>query len=891
MRSNAPKKETNQTLKWHALSWREAAVALDSSRQGLSTDKVKEKQAHYGPNSFTEAPPPNLLVRLFSQFKSSITIVLLVAVLITVSLGEFVDAAVIAFALLIAVVIGVVQEGRASRSFKKLSDSQQREAIVWRDGKKQQIDVSGLVPGDAVELEAGMYVPADLRLIETKNLAINEAALTGESLAVDKSAEPVATETPFAARTPIASMGTYVATGYGLGVVVAIGDATTVGELAQDVQSVSEVKTPLQEEMDEISRLVLYIVISIITVIFAVGLFQGHELHEMLLTAIAVAVASVPEGLPAAVTIVLAVGMEALLKRGGLVRNLLAAETLGSTTYILTDKTGTLTKASMAATGLILTDKDDTLGIDGWGDNPVAKFLFEVSLCAGNAFTDRGKSSPLVRGDPVEVAILKAAGQLGIKESEGSWRAERTDYLAFTSENRFAAGLTSEADAQGGTLCVNGAPETLLDSAAKVHTTDGVRLINKADKDRILAAIKSETETGKRLVAVGYKPMPGQTIPKETKDLLTGLILIGVLVFNDPVRSGVPDAIKEVKAAGAEVLLVTGDNPATALSIAREVGIAKATDEVMTGSEMETITDTELEARLKKTTVFARTLPKQKMRLAKILQQRGEIVAMTGDGINDAPTLQRANIGIAIGSGTEVAKEASDLVLINNTFATIRVAIEEGRRIISNLRKIIGYLLSTSLSEVVLIATALFTGAAAPLLPVQILWANIIEEGMMSVAFAFEKGEKGAMKRKPKDIHMEGIFSRETKLFTLFVVFVLSSLLIVLYFYYRLQGLPIEELRSIMFVAVSMDSLFMAFAFRSLSVPIWRINIKDNVFFIISFLISLLLLVLVLLVPFLQSLMSYTPLGINTLLVIVGFSAVSLLTVEVAKQIFFVRQS
>ncbi len=889
VQSKAVKEKPNPAYNWHACSWREAITILGSTQEGLKTAVVKERQARYGPNSFTEVPLPTTIERFLTQLKSPVAIVLSLAVLITVSLGEWVDAAVIAFALLIAVVIGVIQEGRASRSFQKLSAAQQREAIVWRDHRKQQLNAAELILGDVVELQAGTLVPADLRLIETKNLSINEATLTGEWLPVNKSTEPVPAETPFAARTPIASMGTHVATGYGLGIVVAIGDDTAVGELAKDVQAVVEVETPLQQEMAQISRVVLYIAVAIIVIIFVVGLSQGQMLQDMLLVSIAVAVASIPEGLPAAVTIILAVGMEALLKRGGLVRNLLAAETLGSTTYILTDKTGTLTKASMAVTGVIHSDSGGTASAATWERDTVTRLMFEIGLCASDAFTDCGKNRSVVRGDPVEVAILKAAEGLGVEETESSWRSQRIDYQAFTSENRYAAGLLSNPG-DGTLLCVNGAPETLLEAATKIHSKTGVRKLSDADKERLTADILTETKTGKRLVAVGYKPFLHRSIADSSEEVLPGLIFAGVLVFHDPVRKGVATAIKGVREAGAKVVLVTGDNPETALSIAREVGIADVESRVLTGIKMESMTDDELGEALGEVVVFARVLPKQKMRLVQILQCRGEIVAMTGDGINDAPALRRANIGVAIGSGTEVAKEASDLVLINDTFATIHAAIEEGRRIIYNLRKIIGYLLSTSLSEVVLVAVALFTGAAAPLLPVQILWANIIEEGLMSVAFAFEKGERGAMKRKPKDIHKEGILSRDMICFTAFVIFILSALLLILYFYYRQLGLPLEELRSVMFIAISMDSLFIAFAFRSLAVPIWRINLKDNLFFIGSFMVSLVLLLLVLSVPFFQSLMSYSPLPLKTLAIVIGFSATSLLTVEVAKQIFFIRK-
>ncbi len=892
-RSKPPlKAEHTPTYQWHAHAPDEVLTVLNSTTDGLSRPEVEKRYAQHGHNIFTEIPEPAWWQRVLAQIKSPMALVLLIAALITVGLEEYVDALVISFALCIALVIGIVQEGRASRAFKTLAESQEHVAVVWRNGHKQQIDASAVVPGDVIELQAGMQVPADARLITAKKLTVNEAPLTGEWLAVKKQSEAVAVGTPLPEQASMVWMGTYIGEGYGVAVVVATGDNTVVGALAQDVQDVEEVETPLQLEMKRVSQIILYVIGVIIAIIFVVGVVQGQTLEDMLLMSIAVAVASIPEGLPAAVTIILAVGMESLLKRGGLVRNLLAAETLGSTTFVLTDKTGTLTEATMAVTDFIHIeaehDAHDTKRDDDWAKDPVAYTMLQVGLCAADSFVDQGnEEDEIYRGDPVEVAILEAALEAGISETGDSFRGQRKDYLSFTSENRFAAGLTPDSDTNEWKLCVNGAPEVLLDAATEIVTPRGVRAMTTEDKTALLAAIESHTTAGERLVATGYKLVSYSDIPEETDGLIEQLVFTGIFVFHDPVRKGVKSAIAGVQSAGAQVLLVTGDNRETALSVASQVGITGADSLALTGAELEQMSDDELLVALESVPVYARVLPKQKLRIATLLQQRGEIVAMTGDGINDAPALQRANIGVAVGSGTEVAKEAADLVLVNDTFATIHAAIEEGRRIIANLRKIIGYLLSTSLSEVVLISAALIVGAPAPILPAQILWANIIEEGLMSVAFAFEPGEKDAMQRKPQDIHEEGIFSRQMMYFTGFVIVVLSSLSLALYFYFKSIGTPLAELRSIMFIAISMDSLFIAFAFRSLGVPVWRIPLRTNLFFLGSFSVSLLLLVVVLSVPFFQLLLSYTPLPGAILGVIVGFSVISLLVVEVAKVIFF----
>jgi len=759
-----------------------------------------------------------------------------------------------------------------------------------RSGKKMEILASELVPGDVVVLQAGSQVPADVRLIYAKQLEVNEASLTGEWIAVKKNTDAVAVGTPFADQTPMAWMGTFVSQGHGRGVVVATGDNTAVGVLAQSVRDVEDIDTPLQGGMRHISNVMVSIIGVLVVFIFIVGIFHQQTLNDMLLMSIAIAVASVPEGLPAAVTIILAVGMEALLKRGGLVRNLLAAETLGSTTYVLTDKTGTLTQAVMSVTDALLED-GQLVSSDEFADFAHVRTLFDVSLTAADAYTEEKLGTSIVHGDSVEVAVLEAAASIAISEFEGSLRSQRIDYLAFTSEQRFAAGLSEEKDDHF-VLCVNGAPDYILKKATSVLKEDGKEeVLHDEARLNMALSIKKFTLEGKRLIAVGYKRVGYDDIPETEKTLLDDLVLCGVLVIDDPIRKGVSKAIAGVQSAGARVVLITGDNPQTALSIAQEVGITGEDGIALTGDDLATLSDEELLIALQEISVFARILPKQKMRIASVLQQKGEIVAMTGDGINDAPALRRANIGIAIGSGTEVAKEASDLVLVDDSFATIYAAIEEGRRITSNLRKIVGYLLSTSLTEVVLIATALILGGAVPILPAQILWANIIEEGLMSVAFAFEKGDKNAMKRKPQDIHEEGLLSAQMLWFTVFVATVLGLIIATLYLYVRMLGLPIEQLRSVMFLAVAVDSLFISFAFRSLTVPVWRIPLHTNLFFNGSFLLSVALFAVALIVPFFQYLLSYTPLPWHLIALALVASAASLLTVELGKLLFFEKQS
>lgn len=889
-------KEAQKKEPWHTKEASEVLKSFDTQDAGLSSTEAKARIQQYGENVFTEAHRENFFERLFRQCKSPLVIVLLIAGVVTFLLHEFVDTAVILFALCIAIVVGMIQEGRASRAFERLAKSQLHIATVIRDGGRHEIRAEEVVPGDIVLLQSGMQVPADLRLIEAKKLAINEATLTGEWAAVDKNIGAVPTGTPLAEQSNMAWKGTFVADGHGIGVAIATGDQTEVGKLAEELGSIREETTPLQHEMKRISRTMFTIIVVLVVLIFAIGIIRGEDLESMLIMSIAIAVASVPEGLPAAVTIILAVGMEALLRKGGLVRSLLAAETLGSTTYILTDKTGTLTEGRMALSGVVTAheEKEYTPTDPNWNENTIVRTTLNTAMCASDAYVEEerteegGKETYIVRGEPMERAILEAGLGVGITLQGESFRAQRVDYLSFTSENRFAAGLAR--DKRTYRMCVNGAPEYILEASTHVFSERTTKM-SVARRKFFLEEIDRFTKQGKRIIAVAYRTGSNAELPEDPKDIMERLIFMGLLVFDDPVRTDVHASIEEVQRAGAEIRLVTGDNAETALSVARSVGIADAHDTTaLTGSDIHDLTDEELRQTLNKVYVFARVLPREKLRLARVLQEQGEVVAMTGDGINDAPALQKANIGIALGSSTEVAKEASELVLVNDTFTTIRFAIAEGRRIIDNLQKIVGYLLSTSLTEATLIGCALLVGAPLPILPVQILWANMIEEGLMSVAFAFEPGDKNAMREHPHDIRKEGILSRELLIFIGLVVLILGILVLALYAFLLYLELPIEEVRSVMFLAIAIDSLFIAFSFRSLKTPIWKIPFSTNKFFLASFAVSSFFLGIVLTVPFFQRLLSYEPIPLFDIMLIVVYGFLSMIVIEAAKWFFFERK-
>ncbi len=887
--NTAGQKPATKTYLWHAHSRSEVSNVLGTGNEGLSHEESKKRRRLFGQNKITEAVEPSIFSYVIKEISGPLTLVLLAASLVTVGLGEFVDAVVILVALLLAVVIGVLQNKRSAHTFYELSRATKHVATVFHEGQRHEVDASELVPGDVVEIQGGAYIPADVRLIECKNFAVNESSLTGEWQAVLKNTEPLSVGTPLVDRLNMAYTGSLVTDGYARGVVVATGDDTVLGQMNLELSAIEEIETPLQTEMKSLSRVLFGLILFLVLVVFAFGVVSGEAAGDMLLIAIAIAVASIPEGLPAAVTIVLSITMQELHKKGGLVRNLLAAETLGSTTYILTDKTGTLTEGRMSLVGIIGSGGEN-FDQKTWHKDTYAKTVLESSLMAIGAYEEDEAKKFALRGDPMEQAILKAAIDSGVATHGFDNEKLRADYLAFSPVNKVALGLVcGEKSSQ---IYINGVPEYLLEEANRILVDGEIKKINQATKEKMLATINRYAEEGKRLIGISFV----NTFDKElgtsegwVNEIVHHSILLGFLVFDDPLREGVVEAIGEVKNAGVKVMLLTGDISSTALFVARKVGIAGSYESALVGTDIEEMSDKELLAAFENIHTFARVLPHQKMRIAELLQSRGEVVAMTGDGVNDSLALKRANIGVSLGSGTEVAKEASDLVLLKDSFVVIKEAIEEGRRVVANLRKVVGYLLSTSLSEVVLIITALLLGAHTPILPVQILFANLIEEGLMSVAFAFEPAEKGLMKQRPQDVYEEGILSGAMSWFVFFVVMVLSSLIVLLYLLVRAEGLSLEELRSVMFVAISIDSLFIAFAFRSLTTPVWQQSFKSNLMFAGSFLLSFGLLASAMSVPFIGAFLSYEPISLKNIALTAAFGLLSLLVIEFGKWLFLRR--
>jgi Ca2+-transporting ATPase len=698
-------------------------------------------------------------------------------------------------------------------------------------------------------------------------------------------------------------MGTLVVTGTGKALVVTTGRHTRLGTIAESLNEHIDESTPLQKNIHHLAKFLMYAIFAILAAILVLGLLRGYELFDLVLIAIAIAVAAMPEGLPAAVTVILAIGMESILKKGGLVRNLLAAETLGETTVILTDKTGTLTKAQMQVGEIITLSSllgthmevnlehasqhktrfsTHTDGID----------VLKMSILASDAFIENegeALSDWVVRGRPVEKAIITAGLEIGASQKELLEEFPRVDYLPFDASRRFAGSLHAFARKKSKRLYITGAPEYLLEHVASVYVNGKVERLTKEKLSRLVQAHHDLSAKGMRLIGVGYKDITAIKLVESEVQTMGDFVFGGFIALHDPLRADVPGAIAEVQHAGVHVIMATGDNAETALAIAREAGIIQGDEKAILGHDTERMSDEELSAALKEYRVFARVLPEHKLRIARLLRVQGEVVAMTGDGVNDAPALRNADIGLALGSGTEVAKDASDIILLQDSFSVITAAIEEGRRIRDNLKKIIAYLLSTSFSEIIVVSIALILGKPLPLLPSQILWTKIVEEGFMNFSFAFEPLEEGATKRDPRNNAAKEIVSKHLKRLVACIAISTGVFLTCLYLLLLHLDVPTDTLRTLMFIAVSIDSISFAFSMKNLHRPLWRISLFSNKYLLGALTLSISALLLALTLPVLQNLLALTPPTYITLCAVIIFALFNMSAVEVSKYIVFGR--
>jgi Ca2+-transporting ATPase len=817
---NASPDETSPA--WHTLPVDAVMSHLRSAPQGLAEAEVEGRFARYGPNELQAAGRVSPWAILLQQFKNVLIIILLIATGISAFLGQGVETIAIAVIVLFAVVLGFIQEYRAERAIEALRQMAAPTVTVIRDGQEVEIPARELVPGDLILLHAGDKMAADARLVESINLEVDEAALTGESVPLAKNTAALRGEDmALGDRDNMVFGGTIATYGRGRAVVVATGMATQFGRIAQMLQSVETGRTPLQQNLDKVGRVLGQAAVAVVVAVVAVGVLRDQPLLEMFIFGIALAVAAVPEALPAVVTISLAIGVQRMVKRNALVRRLPAVETLGSTSVICSDKTGTLTKDEMTARKLHTADRTTT--ISGSGYDPEGEFSLSGSVvepsreemdlllaaalaCDAHVVRDDMQDSWHVKGDPTEGAIIVAAAKAGMRKGDLDLEFPRVGEIPFTSETKRMTTLHSVGDAQ--VAYAKGAPETILDSCSRQQTSQGEVALGDAEREAILEAVRQMAGEALRVLGVANKA--DATLGDAERDM-TFLGLVGMI---DPPRPEARAAVEQCERAGIRVVMITGDHPITARAVAGELGLLRA-GHAVTGAELEEMNDEELERSVENIEVYARVSPAHKLRVVTALQERGQIVAMTGDGVNDAPALKKADIGVAMGiTGTDVSKEAAAMTLIDDNFASIVAAVEEGRGIFENIKKYLMYLLSGNIGEIGLIAGAVLAGLPLPLTAVQILYVNLATDGLPALALSVDPPDDDLMERAPRDART-GIFTR--RVVSLMIVGGLWSTAANLgLFIWALQsGRSVVHAMTMTFVSLVLIQFFKAFNFRS----------------------------------------------------------------------------
>ncbi|MCA9772525.1 MAG: cation-transporting P-type ATPase [Myxococcales bacterium] len=752
---------------WHHLRESEVLELLETDfDHGLDLLGVESRKGRFGPNAITQKKGHGPLARFLLEFHQPLIYILLAAALVTALLREWVDSGVIFGVVLINAVIGFAQESKALKAIEALAKVMKGEATVLRAGEKKRIAAAELVPGDIVFLQSGDRVPADLRLLRCRELQTDESALTGESTPVEKQAESLVADTALADRRNMAYSSTLVTYGTARGVVVGTGDNTEIGRISELISSAEILATPLTRKIARFSRVLLYVILGMAAVTFLVGVLRGGSWSHMLMAAIALAVGAIPEGLPAAVTITLAIGVGKMAKRHAIIRKLPAVETLGSTTVICSDKTGTLTQNQMTVQEVLAGEQryvvsgvgyapegDFSRGgeaIDAHRFGPLIECLKAGLLCNDSALA-RTRKGWGAEGDPTEAALIASAMKAGIDPKSLNREFPRLDAIAFESRHQYMATLHDAGSDRLRVAYLKGSVESIVQRCDRALDESGES--TGLDADSIQRCVEEMASRGLRVLALARAAFPAGTTSIGHQDVAGGLVFLGLQGMIDPPRREAVRAVRACRAAGIRVKMITGDHAGTAAAIAGQIGLdGGGTERVLTGKALAELSDAELIEAAQETSVFARVAPEQKLRLVEALQYRGHVVAMTGDGVNDAPALRRADIGVAMGiTGTEVAKEAADMVLTDDDFSTIEAAVEEGRGVLDNLIKFITWTLPTNIGEGLVIMAAILVGAELPILPVQILWINMTTAVLLGLTLAFERMERGIMLRPPRD--------------------------------------------------------------------------------------------------------------------------------------------
>jgi cation-transporting ATPase F len=891
--------ETILCKHWHHCSADDLATLLETDPdRGLAAFEVRHRQARFGPNALTVRKRKSPIKQFLLQFHQPLIYILLSAGIITAFLREWVDSGVILGVVLVNAVVGFIQESRAEKAMESLKSLMRTGATVLRDSEKQIVPSEELVPGDIVFLQSGDKVPADLRLFLVRELQIDESALTGESVPVAKVRETLDPDTILADRRNMAYAGTLVTFGQGQGIVVATGDRTETGRISELISEAAELSTPLTKKIARFSRVLLYVILGLAGLTYLVGVVRGESAFAMFMAAVALAVGAIPEGLPAAVTITLAIGVKRMARARAIIRRLPAVETLGSTTVICSDKTGTLTENQMTVQRIFAGEEDYL--VTGTGYAPDGQFLREGAAAADrtNALAECLTAGLLcndsrmvesdgrwtVQGDPTEGALLVAARKAGLAENELKAALPRLDVIPFESERQYMVTL-HERDS-GSILYVKGAVERVLDHCSDAIGREGDG--RPLDRETVLSKAEEMARDGLRVLAFARRQLPPDHRKVSTDDPV-GLTFLGLQGMIDPPRAEAVRAVEACRSAGIAVKMITGDHALTAAAIAEQLGLIDrdrtkgAGVAAMTGRELAGLTDTGLIEAAERTPVFARVAPEQKLRLVEALQARGHVVAMTGDGVNDAPALKQADIGVAMGiTGTDVAKEAADMVLTDDNFATIEGAVEEGRRVFDNLTKFIVWTLPTNGGEGLVIMAAIMAGVMLPILPVQILWINMTTAILLGLMLAFEPQEADIMMRPPRDPGSPILTGVLIGRIALVSVLMLGSVF-ALFLWMKGNGENLTEARTVAVNLFVMIELFYLFNCRSLTRSMFSIGIFSNLWVLGGSAAMIALQMLFTYAPFMNRMFHSAPIGLRDWTAIVLISAAVYLIVGAEK--------
>lgn len=823
--------------------------------KGLSEEEVVKRREQYGANVLQAKKKKSVLSMFFSQLKDWLIYVLFAAVVITIFMSEYIDATIILLVIIINAVLGVVQEVKAGKAIEALQKMSSPKALVRRNGLVKEVESASLVPGDILVLDAGRYVAADIRIVESMNLKIEESALTGESVPSDKGADLLyEADTPLGDRENLGFMTNLVTYGRGAGVVTETGMKTEVGKIAKFLDSETESKTPLEIRLDELGKMLGKIAIGICVFIFVLSVIQGRDLAEMFLTSVSLAVASIPEGLAAIVAVVLSIGVTTMSKKNAIIKRLPAVETLGSVNIICSDKTGTLTQNKMTVTRYFTLDSNKQVVREGVNDaGQDAELLAKTMILCSDATYEDGIGT----GDPTEIALLLFGDDLNLDRHEMLRRNQRVDEFSFDSDRKLMSTLTVEHGAY--TVYTKGAIDNLIKLSTHVLQNGEVVTLTDNLKQEFFKATDDMSHQALRTLGAAYKPVNSAI---NAVDMERDLILIGIVGMIDPPREEVKSSIELAKRAGITTIMITGDHRNTAFAIANELKIADHIDQTITGQSIEKFSDEEFASRVSDYRVYARVSPEHKVKIVKALKANGNIVSMTGDGVNDAPSLSAADIGVAMGiTGTDVAKGAADMILTDDNFSTIVTAIEQGRNIYNNIKKSVIFLLTCNLGEVVAMFVTLLIGWQVPLLAVQLLWINLLTDSLPAIALGMDKGDPDVMKENPRN-PKESFFAGGAGLHAVLGGIVIGVLTIFAFWYgyYEHGYSPFDDVpettvdyaRTMAFMVLVASQMFYALAVRNSTKSIFTIGVFSNKYLIGAIIIGILAQTLVIGIPFMQ---------------------------------------